>query len=52
MSSAESPEDDLSEDPSEEDEEDDEEGDAGERCPVCDMLAGECDHLVASIDLT
>jgi hypothetical protein len=51
MSSAESPEDDLSEDP-EEDEEDDEEGAAGGRCPVCEMLAGECDHLVASIDLT
>ena len=50
MSGAESPEDDLSEDPSDED--DDDEGAAGERCPVCDMLVGECDHLVASIDLT
>ena len=52
MSSAESPEDDLSEDPSEEDEEDDDAGTAGGRCPVCEMLVGECDHLVASIDLT
>jgi hypothetical protein len=39
------PEDDLSED------EDDEEQAAGS-CPLCEMLAGECDHLVASIDLT
>jgi hypothetical protein len=39
------PEDDLAQD------EDDEEQAAG-RCPLCEMLAGECDHLVASIDLT
>jgi hypothetical protein len=52
MSAAERPEDDLSEDPSEEDEEGDEEGAAGGRCPICEMLVGECDHLVASIDLT
>jgi hypothetical protein len=52
VSNAENPEDDLSEDPPEEDDEDDEDGAAGERCPVCEMLMGECDHLVASIDLT
>jgi len=51
MSRAASPEDDLFDDPSEEDEEDDAESAAGERCPVCEMLVGECDHLVASIDL-
>lgn len=35
-----------------EDAEDDDEGPAGGRCPICELLAGECDHLVASIDLT
>lgn len=25
---------------------------AGGRCPICEEPAGECDHLVASIDLT
>ena len=35
-----------------EDEDDEEEGAAGGRCPICEMLPGECDHLVASIDLT
>jgi hypothetical protein len=39
--------DDLPEDP-----EDDEDVAAGGRCPICEMPAGECDHLVASIDLT
>jgi len=39
------PEDDLSED-------DDDEEQAAGSCPLCEMLAGECDHLVASIDLT
>lgn len=32
--------------------EDDEDVAAGARCPICEMPAGECDHLVASIDLT
>ena len=50
MSAAE-PEDDFVEDP-EEDDEDDDAAAAGGRCPICEMLAGECDHLVASIDLT
>jgi hypothetical protein len=50
MSAPENPEDDLFDDPAEDDEE--EEGAAGARCPICEMLAGECDHLVASIDLT
>jgi hypothetical protein len=44
-------EDDLFDNP-EEEEDDEEEGAAGGRCPICEMLAGECDHLVASIDLT
>ncbi len=35
-----------------EDDEDGDESPAGRRCPICEMLAGECDHLVASIDLT
>ena len=35
-----------------EDDEDEEAGAEGGRCPICEMLAGECDHLVASIDLT
>ena len=51
MSAAEQPDDDLFDDPEEEDE-DEEKGAAGARCPICEMLAGECDHLVASIDLT
>jgi hypothetical protein len=51
MSAPENPEDDLFDDPAEDDEEE-EEGAAGARCPICEMLAGECDHLVASIDLT
>ena len=33
-------------------EEEDDEVPAGGRCPICELLAGECDHLVASIDLT
>lgn len=47
------PEDSFLDDPSKDDE-DEEEGEvaAGGRCPICEMLAGECDHLVASIDLT
>ena len=53
MSAAENPEDDFLDDPSkDDDEEDEEEGEVGGRCPICEMLAGECDHLVASIDLT
>lgn len=47
------PEDEFLDDPAKDDEEDEEEeGVAGGRCPICEMLAGECDHLVASIDLT
>ena len=46
----ENPDDDLPEGP--EDDEDDDEAAAGASCPICEMLAGECDHLVASIDLT
>ncbi len=46
----ENPDDDLPE--SSEDEEDDDAAAAGASCPICEMLAGECDHLVASIDLT
>jgi hypothetical protein len=51
MPAPENPEDDLFDDPEGEDEDDDEIA-AGARCPICEMLAGECDHLVASIDLT
>lgn len=50
MPAPENPDDDLPESP--EDDEDEEEVAAGGRCPICGMLAGECDHLVASIDLT
>ena len=50
MTVSENPDDDLPE--SSEDEEDDDEAAAGASCPICEMLAGECDHLVASIDLT
>ena len=47
------PEDEFLEDPAKDDEEgEEEEGVGGSRCPICEMLAGECDHLVASIDLT
>jgi hypothetical protein len=35
-----------------EDGEDDEEVAAGGACPICERAAGDCDHLVASIDLT
>jgi hypothetical protein len=49
MPTPENPEDDLPEDAPEDD---DEEVAAGGRCPICEMLVGECDHLVASIDLT
>ena len=52
MSIASDPEDDLSEDRAEDEEDDDEDVAAGGRCPICEALAGECDHLVASIDLT
>ena len=46
-------EDDFLDDPSKDDEEEKEEAvAAGARCPICEMLAGECDHLVASIDRT
>ena len=51
MPAPENPEDDFLEDPLDDDE-DEEEVAAGGRCPICEMLAGECDHLVASIDLT
>jgi hypothetical protein len=50
MSAPENPDDDLFDDPEEDDEDEAEASDA--RCPICEMLAGECDHLVASIDLT
>jgi hypothetical protein len=42
--------DELPEDLSE-DEEDDEIAE-GSSCPICELPAGECDHLVAAIDLT
>ena len=32
--------------------EEDGEVSAGARCPICEMLVNECDHLVASIDVT
>lgn len=31
---------------------DDDDIPVGDRCPVCELPAGECDHLVASLDLT
>jgi hypothetical protein len=51
MPAPENPDDDVPEEPPEDDE-DEEEAAAGGRCPICAMLPGECDHLVASIDLT
>jgi hypothetical protein len=45
------PDDDIPEDEDEE-YEDDEALDAAGSCPICDSPAGECDHLVASIDRT
>jgi len=51
MPTSENPGDDVPEDPPEDDA-DDEEIATGGRCPVCELLPGECDHLVASIDLT
>jgi len=51
MPTPKNPEDDLPENQPEDEEEDDEVP-AGGRCPICELLAGECDHLVASIDLT
>jgi hypothetical protein len=51
MSTPKNPEDDLPQNQPEDEEEDDEVP-AGGRCPLCELLAGECDHLVASIDLT
>ena len=33
-------------------EEEDDEIPVGGRCPICELPGGECDHLVASIDLT
>jgi hypothetical protein len=50
MPSPENAEDDFREDPPEDDE-DDVDVTADGRCPICEMLTGECDHLVASIDL-
>ena len=38
--------------PDDGDEGGEDEGAPGARCPLCEMLAGECDHLVATIDLT
>ena len=52
MSAAQNPDDDLFDDPEEEDDDDEQGSAAGARCPICEMLVGECDHLVASIDLT
>jgi hypothetical protein len=43
--------DDVSENPNLEGEEEEEVA-AGACCPICQSLVGECDHLVASIDLT
>ena len=51
MPTPENPKDELTEDPADHDE-DDGEGTSAGRCPICELLAGECDHLVASIDLT
>ena len=51
MSAPTNPEDDRPEDQPE-DEEDNDDVPAGGRCPICELLAGECDHLIASIDLT
>jgi hypothetical protein len=45
------PDDDLPEGRPEDEDEDDDAPEGG-RCPICALLAGECDHLVASIDLT
>ena len=50
MPTPESPDEDLPENP--EDDDDEDKGAAGGSCPICELLAGECDHLVASIDLT
>lgn len=50
MPNAEEPMDDPREDPLGNDE-DEEDTVAGARCPICERAAGECDHLVASIDL-
>lgn len=50
MPAPKNPDDDLPESPG--DDEDEDEASAGGRCPICEMPAGECDHLVASIDLT
>ncbi len=51
MAGPKSPEDEFPENLPDDDEEGDEDA-AGARCPLCEMLAGECDHLVATIDLT
>ncbi len=52
MAGPKSPEDEFPENLPDDDGDDGDEGAAGGRCPICEMLAGECDHLVASIDLT
>jgi hypothetical protein len=54
MPTRKNPEDDLPEDRPEDEEEDDEDDEipAGGLCPICESPAGECDHLVATIDLT
>ena len=49
MAAPESPEDEF---PEESPDDEDDEGATGGRCPICELLAGECDHLVASIDMT
>ena len=51
MPTAENPDEDFPAD-APEDDEDEIEVATGGRCPICEMLPGECDHLVASIDLT
>jgi len=48
MPVAENAEGDLRDDPPDDDDDD---VTAGGRCPICEMPTGECDHLVASIDL-
>ncbi len=50
MPTPENPDEDLPDNA--EDDDDEDKVAAGGSCPICELLAGECDHLVASIDLT